>query len=274
MRVTIAHEYNHILQFAYDSFQDTWLFESTATWMEEQVFPAIDDYVDVFVPEFARRPQVPLTDPGTRKIYGDAVWQHFLSRRFDHAVTRDAWGSSTESRPRDFAVGAFDVVLKGRGTSFSRKFARFAAATAEWRATSVFPDAYPDVRRSGTLRPGRATTTRLSHTAYRLYDLAPGAKARGARSRALKLVVSAGKGTRSALALVARRTGPAGGAVKVKMTYLKRGGRGVVRLRRYRRYDRITAVVVNADGRVSGFSGTDWTYQKDGVGFRVKLKRG
>jgi len=42
--VTAAHEYNHVLQYAYDALQDKWMFESTATWMEEKVFPDIDDY--------------------------------------------------------------------------------------------------------------------------------------------------------------------------------------------------------------------------------------
>ena len=44
MEVTAAHEYNHILQYAYDIFQDAWMFESTATWAEEKVFAGDDDY--------------------------------------------------------------------------------------------------------------------------------------------------------------------------------------------------------------------------------------
>ena len=44
LEVTAAHEYNHVLQYAYDALQDKWMFESTATWMEEKVFPDIDDY--------------------------------------------------------------------------------------------------------------------------------------------------------------------------------------------------------------------------------------
>ena len=38
LEVTLAHEYNHVLQFGYDAFQDTWFVESTATWMEDQVY--------------------------------------------------------------------------------------------------------------------------------------------------------------------------------------------------------------------------------------------
>ena len=45
LQVTFAHEYNHILQFGYDAFQDPWFAESTATWMEDQVYNGIDDYL-------------------------------------------------------------------------------------------------------------------------------------------------------------------------------------------------------------------------------------
>src|SRR5205823_2620737 len=32
--VTLAHEYNHVLQFGYDAEEETWMLESTAVWME------------------------------------------------------------------------------------------------------------------------------------------------------------------------------------------------------------------------------------------------
>ena len=56
MQVTVAHEYNHILQFNYDTFQDVWLFEDTATWAEEQVYPGINDYLN-YMPAFAKKPR-------------------------------------------------------------------------------------------------------------------------------------------------------------------------------------------------------------------------
>ena len=50
-----------------------------------------------------------------------------------------------------------------------------------------------------------------------------------------------------------------------------------VRLRRPGRFERITAVVVNADARASGFSvgNLDWNYLTDGLPFRVsgRLRR-
>ena len=64
MQVTAAHEYNHVLQYDYDAFQDTWMFESTATWAEEKVF---DDGQRLRLLPAARgrcEPDEPITSPG------------------------------------------------------------------------------------------------------------------------------------------------------------------------------------------------------------------
>ena len=45
LQVTFAHEYNHILQFGYDAYQDPWFAEATSTWMEDQVYNGINDYL-------------------------------------------------------------------------------------------------------------------------------------------------------------------------------------------------------------------------------------
>ncbi|MCQ3974443.1 MAG: hypothetical protein DPW09_13440 [Anaerolineae bacterium] len=44
MRTTAAHEFNHALQSAYDDEDSySWLYEATATWMEDEVYPEIGD---------------------------------------------------------------------------------------------------------------------------------------------------------------------------------------------------------------------------------------
>jgi hypothetical protein len=265
MQVTLAHEYNHVLHFAYDTFQDVWMFESTATWIEDLVYPEIDDYLQ-FVTTFARHPGRPMAeeDRGASKLYGSAMWNHWLTAAHSAVTVRQAWAVSAIVRPVDFAVAAYDRSIKDSGgRSFSREFARFAAATAEWNSSASFPDAgsYPDVKRSGRLRR-RGKRLRLDHTAYRLY------RVRG-RGR-LRLSAHAERGTRSAIALVGRRGPRAGGAVTTAFRYLPRGGRGVVRLPRGRRFDRVTAVVVNADGRIRG---SERQYARDGRRFKVAVSR-
>ncbi len=153
-RVTFAHEFNHLLQQRYDSFQDVWMFESTAVWVEEQVYPEINDYVN-YVGAFASSPGAPITDRDAAqglKIYGSGVWNHWLSGPgggFGLGAIRGAWEVSDSVDPADFAPGAYDRAIRDAGgRGFSREFFRFAAATAEWRAGfGGFPDAalYPDV---------------------------------------------------------------------------------------------------------------------------------
>ncbi len=41
LRVTLAHEYAHVLQYGYDVLADGWHYESSAVWMEQQIYPEI-----------------------------------------------------------------------------------------------------------------------------------------------------------------------------------------------------------------------------------------
>ncbi len=115
MQVTFAHEYNHILQFGYDSFQDLWMFESTATYMENNVYPDIDDYLH-YVPAVAKNPFTPLAEVPRHafKLYGEAVWNHYLASRWGDAVVRNAWAVSDSVSPADFAVSAYDRAIRER----------------------------------------------------------------------------------------------------------------------------------------------------------------
>ncbi len=263
MRVTIAHEYNHVLQFGYDAFEDAWMFESTATWVEDRVYPAINDYFN-FLQPFYENPDVPLAETNRRsvKVYGSAMWNHWLDSRLGPATIRDAWALSRGVRPGGLAVAAYEAGIDANGgRSFSKEFAGFAAATAELNSAGAFPDAgsYLDVKRSGKLS-FRSRKFKLDHTAYRLYRVRRGGDVR--------LIARIKRGTRSAVALVGRTGSGPGGTVTVALEYLRRGGRASVQLPDAGSYDRVTAAVINADGRVN----RGRRYRADGRSFKVKIR--
>jgi len=273
--VTFAHEFNHLLQQNYDTFQDIWMFESTAVWAEEQVYPDANDWLN-YMPAFARRPESPITDARASKglkIYASAVWNHWLDRGagYGPTVIRTAWEASDVAFPPDFAVAAYDRAIDRRkGPGFSREFVRFAAATAEWRTgAGSFPDAasYPDVKRKGSLHRGGHRRVNLDHTGYALFDV------KGGGSGKLRLAVDVEDGVRCGIALIGRDGDPLGGSVVRKTKYQGKGGTATVSLAKPRRFDRITAALVNADGRVRGFSDDDWVYSKDNVSFELELRR-
>jgi hypothetical protein len=267
LRVTFAHEYNHILQFGYDAYQDPWFAEASATWMEDQVYNGIDDYLR-YVRRWVKLYETPLT-ANSIKEYGSAVWNQWLARRYGPEIVRKAWAGSIDAKPGGFSVASYERALRASGPSeLSRDFTRFAAAVAEWRTGKGFRESrlYPDARRQGHLPlGGRPLTRMLNHTTFQLLRVRP------RQGRAIVLHLQAPRGTAAGVALVGRLGSERQGRPKVRVAYSRGGGALTVRLPRPARFKRITAVVVNADARAGGFDvgNLDWNYLTDGLPFVV-----
>jgi len=267
LQVTFAHEYNHILQFGYDAYQDPWFAEATATWMEDQVYNGINDYLR-YVRRWVKLYETPLT-ANSIKEYGTAVWNQWLARRYGPAIVRKAWAGAIDAKPGGFSISSYERAIRSDGPSdFGRDFSRFAAAVAEWRTGKRFRESrlYPDPPRQGRLPLNGVPLTRLlNHTTFQML------RVRASRGRAVVVHLAAPRGTAAAVALVGRRGSERHGHPLVRVTYKRTGGQLTVRLPRPGRFNRITAVVVNADARASGFSigNLDWNYLTDGLPFAV-----
>jgi hypothetical protein len=268
MQVTAAHEYNHVLQFAYDAAQDTWMFESTAVWMEDRVYDTIDHYLG-FIPTWAPLDEVPLAKTFPDKHYGSAVWNMWLDAQHGPDLIRDAWAGSAGASPQSFAPGAYDVALTAGGhPGFSPSFVSFAADVAEWRTASAFPEgaAYIDVQRRGSLQAGGAPVApALDHTVYALYTVPQPA---GGWPAVLRLDGELPAGVTGGFAIVARTgSDPLAGTVTKVVQQLPAGGAGSVQLPNPAGYGRITAVLANADKDTTGFQGGDWVFSAEAQPF-------
>jgi hypothetical protein len=277
MEVTAAHEYNHVLQFNYDTAQDTWMFESTATWMEDRVYTDVNDYIQYLTP-WSQMTFVPLTyfapgdDPLNVKVYGDVVWNRWLQTHFGDDTIRNAWAASRSITPKSFAPGAYNKSLNTKGSNFFTSFSVFAADTAEWRASNTpFEEGvtFPDVDRAAgssssrpiTLTPdGVGAAGELSHTAYVLLDVEP-----PETLPQLKLVVNTPRGVHMAIGLVGRTGDEVNGASAQFLKLLPNGGPATVTIDNPAQYERLTAVVVNADTSETRYSQAagDWLWRKD-----------
>jgi hypothetical protein len=265
LEVTIAHEYNHILQFGYDAYQDPWFAESTAVWMEDQVYNDLDDYLR-YERRWVKLFDTPLT-ASSIKEYGSAVWNQWLARRYGRALIRRAWAGAIHARPGGFSVAAYETAIAAAGPStFSHDFARFAAAVAEWHTNEGFreTDLYPEVPRRGRLvLDGHPLTRILNHTTFQFL------RVRAPAGRAVVIGAVAPQGNAAALALVGRIGSERHGRTVTRIDYQEGGGELGVRLADPGRFSRITAVVVNADAEAHGFSARrlDWRYLTDGKPF-------
>jgi hypothetical protein len=271
LSVTAAHEYNHVLQNAYDYLEDPWMFEATAVYMEDKVYPAINDYLNYVTSWVANTRQAITAFPDSNlKPYGSAVWNHWLDHRFGPNAVRGAWEQSIGAG--DFAPGAYNAAITGAGgAGFSDEFDHFAATVAEWQAPGAgFPDRYPDVPREAQLPAGSETQPfALAHTTFALFDVPIPAGA-----STIRLTGKLPAGTNGAIALVGR-TGPdpTAGAVTANVATMPTGGTNVVSLDNPAQFGRITAVIANADPSRSGFDpvAADWIFTKDAPDASVAL---
>ncbi len=92
LRVTLAHEFFHMIQFGYyRGSEGYWWQESSATWMEDVAYPEADDYLQ-YLCDFIRSPERSLESPSPgRRVYGSAIFSHFLDQRYGRQVVREIW---------------------------------------------------------------------------------------------------------------------------------------------------------------------------------------
>ncbi len=269
LQVTFAHEYNHILQFGYDAYQDPWFAEATATWMEDQVYNGINDYLRYVRP------------------LGQAV-RHSADGKLDQGVRQRGLEPVADpplragDRPQGLGGGdrlkAGWILDRELRTGAARERAAPTSAMTSPASRLRSPSGGPGkgsaraassrtCRARGTCRWTAAPLTRmLNHTTF-----AAAAGATAATGAPSFSTCTAPRGTAAAVALVGRLGSEHHGRVAMRLAYRRAGGRLTVRLRRPGRFKRITAVVVNADARASGFNvgSLDWNYLTDGLPFAI-----
>lgn len=234
LKVTLAHEFFHAIQFAYDFTDDPWLYESTAVWMEERFADKVDDnrqYLPVGQVRLAHVPLDVFAEPGYH--YGNWVWWEYLSRKFGNRVVKDVWSrvDANKGKPNLYSTKALRSALRSRG-GFSKIFAAYAGAN------TIPSRSYPEGRHwpsavitgSEVLGKGdRRTTfrTTVDHMAARNFVVRPAPSLRGTKWRLRLTVVGPHRASSPAAYLIVRHKS---GKVTRQPIQLGRKGRGKVKI--------------------------------------------
>ncbi len=242
------------------------MFESTATWAEDKVFPLDDDWVRSYMGTWATTSTGPLTSAssaGGLRMYGTAIWNHWIEHGYGSYgpdVVLKAWQLSRDTSPKDYAVGAYDAAIKEEGgDGFASEFFDFTAASAEWNTgLGDLPNhedvvdngnELPDVKRAGKMKLGKKSTKQtLDNTSYALFGVDPKS------ADTLRLKASGPKNVDWAIALVGRTGARFTGEATVTQGLVDPGARKTTAvLPDAQLYDRITAVATNADKNAQNF---------------------
>ncbi len=270
LEVTLAHEYFHAVQFAYDIAEDGWFMEATATWAEDELFDDVDDNVQYLPSGPGANPRVPLDLFSGSHQYGDWIFFRYLTERFPAAegglptLVRQMWerADGATGGPDEYSIQAVAGALADRGLTFSTVFAQFADAnrTPGSSYSEGSANHYPAAPawKKATLARGASTgwaSVSLDHLSSATARFTPGSGLRKQSSR-LKLLLDMAPTARGSVALVSvYRT--SGGASSY-LVGLTSGGQGQASFPfSSRKIRAVEVTLVNASRRYRCWMGTE-----------------
>lgn len=144
-KVTAAHEFNHAIQFAYDVAEDSWLFEATATWMEDEVYDDVNDNYQYLSSGQLGRPQTPadVFGPSGEDVfapYGNFIWMRYLSETFGPDAVEDVWERAAATGV--YSLEAIAAMLAVEGATTTPTLNNFADGFADFAARNADPSAF------------------------------------------------------------------------------------------------------------------------------------
>lgn len=143
MQVIIAHEFTHAVQFGYDAYERaSWLWEATATWMQEEIYPDIKEG-HRFLPSVFDSPDTCQFSYGDEersdvpRWYGQWIFLRYISERYGHEAVRSIW---EHARHLD-SYEAIDAALADLGTNFTDLLRGYSAALLlrDFRDGALYP---------------------------------------------------------------------------------------------------------------------------------------
>jgi len=125
LQVTCAHELFHLIQFGYDYLEDIWWMEATAVFMEEQVYPLVNDYIN-YLGDFLMHPELSLTYASgmDNHMYGACLFPMFLAKMYGWRIVREIWELCGE--PGISSIPAISQSLERHNTTLREAFGTFA----------------------------------------------------------------------------------------------------------------------------------------------------
>ncbi len=123
MKVAIAHELFHAVQFYYDAYLALWWAEQTAVWMEDQVYPQVHDNYNYFE-HFWPVPEVSLIEQlYALHMYGAFVWPQFLTQHVDYDIVKAV--TEGMAYPTSSLITVLQNMLAANGTTLNAEFREF-----------------------------------------------------------------------------------------------------------------------------------------------------
>ncbi|MBT3389267.1 MAG: hypothetical protein HN413_02550 [Chloroflexi bacterium] len=144
MQSTVAHEFNHAIQFGYDGEEPAdWLWEATATWMQDEVYDDVNDGIEDLYAVFKSPDSCQLAYGGEERVedenhwYGEWIFLRYISENYGHQTVRTIW----EQAAALDSYAALEAALNAAGTTLDETLRGFSLAllTREFEEGAAYP---------------------------------------------------------------------------------------------------------------------------------------
>ena len=155
LRVTAAHEFNHAIQYGLDANEPAdWLWEATATWIEDVLYDDINDqdyYLDaVFdAPDFCQIAEGRDSTDTEGHWYGMWIFLRYLSEQHGNEIIRSIW----ENIVTQDGYTAIETSLEVAGSNLDEAMRGFAVALLTRRFEEGAQ--YPTLKLEGEIKAGQ-----------------------------------------------------------------------------------------------------------------------
>ncbi|MCK4905780.1 hypothetical protein KAS42_06055 [bacterium] len=123
-KVTSAHEFFHAIQFGYDANEEVWWMETTAVYMEDEVYPEVNDNYNYLWPWFEYCDTFGLETLNGWHEYANFIFAKHLSEGFTDTIIKEIW----EQCQTTDGLSAINTVLLTKGSSLATEFSNFTKA--------------------------------------------------------------------------------------------------------------------------------------------------
>lgn len=96
LTTTSTHEFQHAIQNSYDYNEPTWFLENCAVWMEDQVWPDVDDWTGFWGESSVRKPYLDMAS-GNPHWYGNCIWPWMMGNMFGVDAVREVWQNCADT---------------------------------------------------------------------------------------------------------------------------------------------------------------------------------
>lgn len=184
LKVTAAHEFFHAIHFGLDSYEydyrdnqqsrpQPWWLEATAVWMEDVIYPNINDYL-IYMPYFFNYPRIGLGNfegASGNHPYASCVWPRFLDKKYGRDVIRQIWLDCAAIAGYNLLPSIDEVLSRpdsNYNSSFEQAFREFTCWNYFTGARADTAKKYPDSHLWPPIRRRMAFTQ--SPFLYPIYD--------------------------------------------------------------------------------------------------------